>query len=419
MVLRLDLNDFYELNMEEYGEPVQEIHDKVEKLKNQKGQYLGWVDYTMEKPEEINRAIAVGKSLQKFQTLVVIGIGGSFLGAKSFYEIFRNRTENSGAELIFLGNNISGHYLKTILKKLEKRDFAVNIISKSGGTLEPAIAFRLVKDLLISKYGESHRERIIVTTDPEKGSLRRIALKESYEMLPIPENIGGRYSLFTAVGFLPLSAAGLDCEQIIEGIAAAKRSFDSRSIENPAYVYAVARRIACRLDKKIEIFTTYDPSFTYYLEWLKQLFGESEGKEGKGIYPMSVINTRDLHSLGQFIQDGRKDHFETIIWANEHNEIEFDELDIDFDGLNDLAGIDIDVINRKAMEGTRIAHRKGDIRNILIEIDELSPYSLAYISYFFMKACSMTCYLLKIDPFNQPGVEDYKREIKNLLEQLK
>ncbi|MDD2370586.1 MAG: glucose-6-phosphate isomerase [Firmicutes bacterium] len=417
-MLKIDFKDFYDFDNNKYEKNVLEIHDKVEKLKNFTGQYLGWMEYTTQQNSEIDKAIQLGIEFQKFETLVVIGIGGSFLGTKSFYEIFKDRIDQNKTKLIFLGNNISGHYLKTILRKLEKQDFAVNIISKSGGTLEPAIAFRLVKDLLYNKYGVEAKERIIVTTDPFKGNLRKIAIDEGYQTLSIPENIGGRYSLFTTVGFLPLSAAGIDAYEIIEGIRAAKKIFDQRSLDNPAYKYAIARRIACEKDKNIEIFTAYDPSFTYFLEWLKQLFGESEGKEGKGIYPMSVINTRDLHSLGQFIQEGRKDHFETIIWADENNEIIFNELDIDFDSLNDLAGIDIDLINRKAMEGTRIAHKNGNIKNILIEIEEISPYSLAYLSYFFMKACSMTCYLLKVDPFNQPGVEEYKKEIKNLLDEL-
>ncbi len=417
-MLKIDFKDFYDFDKNKYEKNVLEIHDKVEKLKNYNSEYLGWMEYTTKQNDEIDKAIQLGIEFQKFETLVVIGIGGSFLGTKSFYEIFKDRISQQKTKLIFLGNNISGHYLKTVLKKLENKDFAINIISKSGGTLEPAIAFRLVKDLLYKKYGEDAKTRIIVTTDPFKGNLRKSAIDEGYQTLAIPGNIGGRYSIFTTVGFFPLSAAGIDAYEMIEGIRDAKKIFDKRNFDNPAYKYAIARRIACEKDKKIEIFTAYDPTFTYFLEWLKQLFGESEGKDGKGIYPMSVINTRDLHSLGQFIQEGTKDHFETIIWADENNEIIFDELDVDFDGLNDLAGIDIDIINRKAMEGTRIAHKNGNIKNILIELEEISPYSLAYLSYFFMKACSMTCYLLKVDPFNQPGVEDYKKEIKNLLNNL-
>lgn len=418
-MLKLNFKDFYELETDKYKDEVLAIHDNVEKLKNSNEQYLGWIDYTMDHSKEIDKAIKLGLELQKFETLVVIGIGGSFLGTKSFYEIFKDRIDYKKTELVFLGNNISSHYIKTVLKKLETKNFAVNIISKSGGTLEPAIAFRLVKELLISKYGNEAKERIIVTTDPKNGNLRKLALDEGYRTLEIPANIGGRYSIFTAVGFLPLSAAGLDAKEILKGVDKAKGIFDARELDNPAYLYAIARRKASEIGKKIEIFTAYDPSFSYYIEWLKQLYGESEGKEGKGIYPMSVINTRDLHSLGQFIQEGTQEHFETIIWAEEKNQLVFNKLEVDYDKFNDLAGIEIDLINKKAMEGTRIAHSNGNIKNILMEIEELTPFSLAYLSYFFMKACSMTCYLLKVDPFNQPGVEEYKKEIKILLDELK
>jgi glucose-6-phosphate isomerase len=418
-VLKLNFKSFYKLETNSFNEEVLAIHDNVEKSKNSNEQYLGWIDYTKDHYEEIDKAIKLGLELQKFETLVVIGIGGSFLGAKSFYEIFKDRIDNQKTELIFLGNNISGHYIKTILKKLETKNFAVNVISKSGGTLEPAIAFRLVKELLIDKYGAEAKERIIVTTDPKNGNLRKLALEEGYRTLEIPANIGGRYSIFTAVGFLPLSAAGIDTNEMLKGVEKAKKEFDARQLDNPAYLYAIARRMASKNGKKIEIFTAYDPSFSYYLEWLKQLYGESEGKEGKGIYPMSVINTRDLHSLGQFIQEGTQEHFETIIWAEEKNSLFFKKLEVDFDRFNELAGVEIDIINKKAMEGTRIAHSNGNIKNILMEIEELTPFSLAYLSYFFMKACAMTCYLLKVDPFNQPGVEEYKKEIKILLDELK
>lgn len=418
-MLKLNFKDFYEFEINNYKDDVLDIHDNIEKTKNLKEQYLGWIDYTNDHRQEIEKAIKLGLEFQKFETLVVIGIGGSFLGAKSFYEIFKDRIDQKETELVFLGNNISGHYLKTELKKLENKDFAVNVISKSGGTLEPAIAFRLVKELLEKKYGDKAKDRIIVTTDPDSGNLRKFAQDQGYRTLEIPSNIGGRYSVFTAVGFMPLSAAGIDTVQMLKGIEKAKEIFDAGDLDNPAYKYAIARREASLMGKKIEIFTSYDPSFDFYLEWLKQLFGESEGKEGKGIYPMSVINTRDLHSLGQFIQEGTQDHFETIIWAEDNTSLTFSKEDSDFDKFNDLAGIEIDIINKKAMEGTRIAHSNGNIKNILMELEELTPFSLAYLSYFFMKSCSMTCYLLQVNPFNQPGVEEYKKEIKILLDELK
>ena len=418
-MLKLDFYDFYDLKLNNYKDDLLKIHEYIEKTKNLKEEYLGWIDYTNNHRNEIEKAMEIGLEFQKFETLVVIGIGGSFLGTKSLYEIFKDRIDKKKTELVFLGNNISAHYLKTTLKKLENKNFAVNVISKSGGTLEPAIAFRLVKELLEKKYGDIAKDRIIVTADPDSGNLRKLAQDQGYRTLEIPKNIGGRYSVFTSVGFMPLCAAGIDTEQIIKGIEQAKKDFDAWDLGNPAYLYAIARREADIMGKKIEIFTSYDPSFNYYLEWLKQLYGESEGKEGKGIYPMSVINTRDLHSLGQFIQEGTQDHFETIIWAEDNVPLSFKGEINDFDKFNDLAGIEIDIINKKAMEGTRIAHRNGNIKNILIELGEITPFSLAYLSYFFMKSCCITCYLLKVDPFNQPGVEEYKKEIKILLDKLK
>lgn len=418
-MLKIDFSDFYPLAMEAYENKVLEIHDRMEFLKKDQDQFLGWIDYTKDYSEEIERARILGESCRKYEALVVIGIGGSFLGAKSFYDILADRSGNKGCRLIFLGNSISGHYLKTTLKELEGLDFAVNVISKSGGTLEPAIAFRLVKDLLYRKYKEGARERLIVTTDPVGGNLRKLAQREGYETLSIPGNVGGRYSVFTPVGLFPLAAAGIDVREMIVGVTQAKKDFDLRSTDNLAYQYAVARRTADQEGKSIEIYTAYDPSFGYYMEWLKQLYGESEGKEGKGIYPMSVINTRDLHSLGQFIQEGTKDHFETVLWAEEKNGIHFGKLNNDFDGMNDLAGVDVDLINRMAMEGTRKAHKNGKIANMLLTLPEVTPRSIAYLSYFFMRACGMTCYLLDVEPFDQPGVEEYKREVKKLLNTLK
>lgn len=243
-------------------------------------------------------------------------------------------------------------------------------------------------------------------------------MEKGYQTLSIPGNVGGRYSVFTPVGLFPLVAAGLDGEGMLEGVREAKAAFDRPSLDNPAYQYALARQRAAEAGKTIEIYTAYDPSLAYYMEWLKQLYGESEGKQGQGIFPVSVINTRDLHSLGQFIQEGRQNHFETILWFQESSGLSFKSLDWDFDSLNLLAGKDVDLINRKAMEGTRKAHKDGGIPNILFEISELTPRSLAYLSYFFMRACGMTCYLLGVEPFDQPGVEAYKREVKKLLTTL-
>ena len=414
-MLKIDFSDFYNLELNKYEKEILEIHDKMEALKNDQKKFLGLIDYVADYKDEINKAKSIGEKLRKYEKLVIVGIGGSFLGAKSFYDILG---EGNSCQLIFVGNNISGRYLKDLLRDLEESDFAVNVISKSGGTLEPAIAFRLVKDLLYKKYGKEAGARLVVTTDPVGGNLKKLALKENYETLAIPGNVGGRYSVFTPVGLLPLAAAGINVDELVEGVKLAKAEFDYRSIDNLAYRYALARQIAEKHGKSIEIYTAYEPRLNYYMEWLKQLYGESEGKEGLGIYPMSVINTRDLHSLGQFIQEGRQSHFETILWFEDENKVTFKWHDDNFDGLNFLAGTSVDLINRKAMEGTRKAHKNGNIPNILMEVENISPKSIGYLSYFFMKACGMSCYLLGVKPFNQPGVEEYKKEVKKLLKDL-
>lgn len=417
-MIKVDFTDFYPLKNERMNLEVMEIHDHMEKLKNQKNQYLGWIDYTFNEKNEIQKARIAGESFRKYEVLVVVGIGGSFLGTKSFYDILKTRGAESGCELLFAGNSLSGHALKEILDYVQDKNFAVNIISKSGGTLEPATAFRLLLKLLEKKYGKEAGERLMVTTDPATGSLRKLAEEKGYQTLAIPGNVGGRYSVFTPVGIFPLAAAGIDVEAILEGVRIGKEAYDQKSPDNPAYRYALARQQGEEAGKSVEIFTAYDPSFAYYMEWLKQLYGESEGKEGKGLYPVSVINTRDLHSMGQFIQAGRQDHFETILWFEEKSGLSFPSFEKDFDGLNSLAGTDLDSINRIAMEGTRVAHKSGSIPNILIEVQEISPKSIACLSYFFMKACGMTCYLLGVEPFDQPGVEAYKKEVKTLLGKL-
>ena len=417
-MLTLDFKDFFSLKEQEREEEILSIHRKMEELKKAPGEYLGWIDYTLEEEAEARRAVSLGREFRKYEVLAVVGIGGSFLGAKSFYDALKTRGAEKGCRLLFLGNSLSGHALKEALDELQGADFAVNVISKSGGTLEPGVAFRLVLDLLEEKYGEPARDRLMVTTDPTGGNLRKLAEEKGYQTLSIPGNVGGRYSVFTPVGLFPLVAAGLDGDEMLDGVREAKAAFDRPSLDNPAYQYALARQRAAEAGKTIEIYTAYDPSLSYYMEWLKQLYGESEGKQGQGIFPVSVINTRDLHSLGQFIQEGRQNHFETILWFEESSGLSFKALEWDFDSLNLLAGKEVDLINRKAMEGTRKAHKDGGIPNILFELSELSPRSLAYLSYFFMRACGMTCYLLGVEPFDQPGVEAYKREVKKLLTTL-
>lgn len=416
-MISLDLSQFNEIDFKDWEKPVESIHQMMNQLKKVEPNFLGWIDYTVEEEAYIDEIIAFGKTLRQYDVMVVIGIGGSFLGAKSAYELLKDRGGDCGCELLFLGTDFSAHHFKDALEGLKDKDFCVNVISKSGGTLETAIAFRLVKKVLEDKYGEDSKKRLIITTDPNESALGCYGDSCQLRCLSIPETIGGRYSVFSAVGLLPLTAAGIDTKAMVAGVNQGKMLYDTPLVkDNIAYQYAVARRVASKEGKSVEIFTAYEPSMCFYLEWLKQLFGESEGKDGKGIYPLSVINTRDLHSLGQFFQEGTQKHFETIIFTKEGNDLSVPDSDSDFDGLNYLEGVTLDTINKLAMEGTRNAHHQGGIPNLLIEADGISPAVFGQLTYFFMKACAMTCYLLGVDPFNQPGVEQYKKEVKKLLE---
>ncbi|AMP20775.1 hypothetical protein AZF37_05915 [endosymbiont 'TC1' of Trimyema compressum] len=416
-MVSLDLSQHNKIDFNKWQPAIDSIHEQIEVLKDSENNFLGWIDYVEKEQAYIDYIIALGKSLQHYELMVVIGIGGSFLGAKSAYELLKNRDGDKGCELLFVGTDLSGHYLEATLELLKKKDFCVNVISKSGGTLETAIAFRFIKALLSEKYGEKANERIFITTNPNKSSLGCFGNKSGLNCLEIPENIGGRYSLFTAVGLLPLTASGVNIEAMIEGFKDGKKLYEKPLLkDNLAYQYAVARRVANMGSKEVEIFTAYEPSMCFYLEWLKQLFGESEGKEGKGIYPISVVNTRDLHSLGQFFQEGTQKHFETIIFIEEGLGLKVPNHDSNFDGLDYLAGVTIDTLNQVAMEGTRNAHHKGGIPNILIKTKGMNGRVFGQLSYFFMRACAMTCYLLGVNPFNQPGVEQYKKEVKKLLE---
>ena len=416
-MVSLDLSQHNKIEFSKWQPSVSLIHEKIESLRDSENNFLGWIDYTEKEKAYINHVISLGKSLQHYELMVVIGIGGSFLGAKSAYELLKNRGKGKGCELLFVGTDLSGNYLEAALAYIKGKDFCVNVISKSGGTLETAIAFRFIKDILDEKYGDKGKNRLFITTDPKESALGCYGDACGLDCLEIPENIGGRYSLFTAVGLLPLTAAGIDTEGMLEGFREGKKLYESPILEdNLSYQYAVARRVANEGLKEVEIFTAYEPSMYYYLEWLKQLFGESEGKEGKGIYPLSVVNTRDLHSLGQFFQEGTQKHFETIIFIEEEMGLKVPTHGSDFDGLDYLTGVTIDKLNGVAMEGTRNAHHKGGIPNILIKTKGMSGSVFGQLSYFFMRACAMTCYLLGVDPFNQPGVEQYKKEVKKLLE---
>ena len=375
--------------------------------------------------EEFKRIKSAARKIrQQSAVLVVVGIGGSYLGARAAIEAlshsFHNqltKKQRKGPEIYFAGTNLSPVYLRHLLDVIGDRDFSVNVISKSGTTTEPAIAFRVFKNLLEEKYGKAGaRERIFATTDKAKGALKGLAEKERYETFVVPDNVGGRFSVLTAVGLLPIACAGIDITQLMKGAATAMKEFRAPFDENPCHQYAAVRNILYSKGYQLELLINYEPALHYLAEWWKQLFGESEGKDGKGIFPASANFTTDLHSLGQYIQDGRRNLFETLLsiedpgtdWVIEKNE---DNLD----GLNYLAGKTLDYVNRKACEGTIMAHVDGGVPNVVIRLPQLNAFHLGYLFYFFEKACGVSGYLQGVNPFDQPGVEAYKKNMFKLL----
>jgi glucose-6-phosphate isomerase len=400
-----------------------EVLAAKEKLLNKTGlgnDFLGWVDYPEKEVfTDFERICEAAKRIrQDSEVLLVIGIGGSYLGAKAGLSMLSPYfLKSSGTKVIFVGNTLSPAYSKEILDYLQDKDFSINIISKSGTTTEPAIAFRLFRNLLQNKYGASSNKRIYATTTIGKGVLYRVAKEKGYEIFPIPEDIGGRYSVLTAVGLLPLATSGIDIKAIIEGAQAERRAcLNQPYLKNDALLYAAIRNILYRKGKEIEIFVTYEPKLKYLGEWYKQLFGESEGKSGKGLFPASVIYTTDLHSLGQYIQDGKRILFETVL------NIEKPEKDVlleaeagDFDGLNYLSGKMLDIVNKQALKGTVLAHVDGNVPNLILNLPEISAYEFGRLVYFFMFACGVSGYLLGINPFDQEGVEAYKKNMFALL----
>lgn len=389
--------------------------------------YLGWIDlpsnYDKEEFARIQKAAEKIKS--DSEVLIVIGIGGSYLGARaaiemlsnSFYNI-QSKEQRKTPQVLFAGNNISSTYVTHLLQLLEGRDWSINVISKSGTTTEPAIAFRIFRAALEKKYGkEEARKRIYATTDREKGALKKLSNEEGYESFIIPDDVGGRYSVLTAVGLLPIAAAGIDIAAMMQGAADASKEYSNPNLaENEAYQYAAARNALYRKGKVTEILVNYEPSLHFVSEWWKQLFGESEGKDYKGIYPASVDFSTDLHSMGQFIQEGNRNIFETVIQVKEVAEqitIEHDEADLD--GLNFLTGKTMDFVNKKAFEGTLLAHTDGQVPNLIVNVADMTPYSFGYLVYFFEKACGISGYLLGVNPFDQPGVEAYKKNMFALL----
>jgi glucose-6-phosphate isomerase len=389
--------------------------------------YLGWidlpVDYDKEEFARIQKAAEKIKS--DSEVLLVIGIGGSYLGARAAVEMLNHSFYNALSkdkrktpQIIFCGNNISSTYMKDVIDLLDGKDFSINVISKSGTTTEPAIAFRIFRKLLQEKYGvEEAQKRIYATTDKARGALKTLANEEGYESFVIPDDIGGRYSVLTAVGLLPIAVSGADIEKMMSGAAAAREDFSgSELVENPAYQYAAVRNVLYNKGKTIEMLINYEPGLQYFSEWWKQLFGESEGKDQKGIYPSSANFSTDLHSLGQYVQEGRRDLFETIIKVDQpRHELKIEKEENDLDGLNYLAGQTIDFVNNKAFEGTMLAHTDGDVPNLIVTIPALDAYTFGYLVYFFEKACAMSGYLLGVNPFDQPGVEAYKVNMFALL----
>lgn len=389
--------------------------------------FLGWIDLPADyDKDEFNRIKSAAEKIKSdSDVLLVIGIGGSYLGARAAIEFLRHNFYNmvdksvrKTPEIYFVGNNISSTYVKHLMDVIGDRDFSINIISKSGTTTEPAIAFRVFKKMLEAKYGKKEAaKRIYATTDKAKGALKNLATEEGYESFVVPDDIGGRFSVLTAVGLLPIAVSGADLDKLMEGAASGrKHALEADFEENDALLYAAMRNILLRKGKNVEIVANYEPSLHYVSEWWKQLFGESEGKDQKGIFPAAVDLTTDLHSMGQFIQDGARIMFETVINVETPQcEITIEEEPVDLDGLNYLAGKTMDFVNKSAMNGTILAHTDGNVPNLMVKVPEQNEFYLGELFYFFEFACGVSGYLLGVNPFNQPGVESYKRNMFALL----
>ena len=411
-----------------YKENVEQIHKELHKRANDENDFVGWLElptnYDKEEFERIKKAAQ--RIREDSEVLIVIGIGGSYLGARAVIESLTNTFDNllpeskrKHPQILYVGNNLSPNYINDLIEVLGTKDFSVNVISKSGTTTEPAIAFRIFREMLENRYGiEEARSRIYVTTDKEKGALKTLAKSERYETFVIPDNVGGRFSVLTPVGLLPIAAAGIDIEKLMKGAKLAQDNYNDEKLKyNECYQYAVIRNLLYNDGKTIEVFANYEPKMHYMTEWLKQLFGESEGKEGEGIFPAGIDLTTDLHSMGQYMQQGLRDIFETVLRIEEpKSNITINSDDDNLDGLNYLAGKDLDYVNKKAMEGTVEAHVSGGVPNIIFKMEKLDEENIGGLIYFFELACAMSGSILKVNPFNQPGVEEYKRNMFRLLE---
>ena len=422
--LNLDLTHskkFY--TEEEYNKIALEILESYDKLVSKSGlgnDFLGWYDLplTYDKEEFLRIKKAALKIREDSDVLLVIGIGGSYLGSKSAIEMLKKYFHKDRLEIIFVGNHISGSYVAELTSYLQDKKFSINVISKSGTTTEPAIAFRIFKDLLIQKVGKQEaKKRIYATTDKKKGALKTLSLEEGYETFVVPDSVGGRFSVLTAVGLLPIACSGVDIDEMMNGALAAYKMYDNRNIEeNDALKYALVRNLLYRNGKDIEILVNYEPCLQYFSEWWKQLFGESEGKDHKGLYVASASFSTDLHSLGQMIQDGKRNIIETVIKVEQLKEDTIIPYDKDnLDGLNFLSGKTMSYVNNKAFLGTLLAHEDGGVPNIVISIPNISAYTYGYLVYFFELACGVSAYTLGVNPFDQPGVEAYKKNMFALL----
>ena len=414
-------------NIMEYKEQVENIHKDLHRRANNENDFVGWLELpTNYDKEEFKRIKKAAKKIKKeSDVLLVIGIGGSYLGARAVIESLTSSFNNilsarqrKYPQVLYVGNNLSSNYMNELIEYVANKDFSINVISKSGTTTEPAIAFRIFREILENKYGiDEARSRIYATTDKKKGALKTLADKEGYEEFVVPDNVGGRYSVLTAVGLLPIAVAGIDIDKLMEGARIAQERFDDPNLKyNECYKYAVARNILYKQGKSLEILVNYEPKMHYFTEWWKQLFGESEGKDGKGLFPTGVDNTTDLHSMGQYIQQGERLMFETVVSVKEpKSDITINPDDDNLDGLNYLSGKTLDFVNKKAMEATVQAHVTGKVPNIEIEMEKLDEENLGEIIYFFEKACAMSGNILGINAFDQPGVEEYKKNMFKLL----
>ena len=418
--MKVDFSNVILNDIDKYEEKALEAFDTLMNKDGEGNDFLGWidrpVDYDKDEFERIKKAAA--RIREKSDVLVSIGIGGSYLGIKAV-EVACDSYFNSKrkTEIIYAGNQISGEYLSDLLDYLEDKDYSLNVISKSGTTTEPAIAFRILREALEEKYGkEEAKTRIFATTDREKGALKELADAEGFESFVVPDDIGGRFSVISAVGLLPLAVAGINIDEFMAGFADGREKYTDKSMENDAIKYAAVRNMLNAEGKDIEILLNYEPKLAYVAEWWKQLYGESEGKDGKGIFPSSVSNTTDLHSMGQMIQDGKRNIFETVIEVeNPNKDITIKEDAENLDGLNYLAGKTMSYVNKQAMEGTTMAHIEGGVPNIRIILDEINERKLAELFYFFEIAVGVSGYMLGVNPFNQPGVEAYKKAMFKLL----